>query len=1226
MSDLVLQILDNLDLILEGEADPPNLPTDIAINCVSYELYSDILNGLAAKQLNIQVTLPSILVYLDPSVKLPSKISNLTRKVKKFIEKNPDGLQHPVDGLTSYDEDAVIDTSGLTDLKISISELTADDFTSASDSVNSNCESSVNLKIQHVLCLRSILRKHKLPWSRAVEWLGYFGYDITNVSAVSIANQWNRFQSKKSLLGHRREQTHMDSLLGTSYELPIPKTSDSHPQSENECKARPQAQLEMVRDTADRFAVEAYVHVAELLEELDSVLSENADLERKMAQFEKLEKVYNNKISEIMKLKEKLSVYQPRNVRKRTARRDAAINNLKKLVAAQDNDIKSLTSQLSCLEKQKQKLQKAKSYWKLKCNKLENTKGDTDVGDESELKAQVGFLENELQSLMSLRDESVSNCVETFSGGAFTDEVREVYMELLSRNVSLENCSHVVRTILERLGKLKVGRLPSKSTASVFQAEAGVISDIQSGMAMLNTESNTLHTDGTRKRFREYGGFQVSTGDGCYLLGMEEMLTGSTEQFLSALKKKLQDVAEALSLVSDDSPSKEKLYEDLFVSLKNTMTDRHIVNKTMRNEMEKIREEIFSKDDIWKNQSENEKKEMVKINGLFCGLHVVANLGTAAQSGLKKYESQHPNIETGGFATANSKSDDTVWIVSKAFTLEGDHKSGDAEEFREFLRSEHGLKSQLVNFAHNRFNVFFHNGGAVFFHREHIKDFIKNCTSKENRLMTTILGCLGSNVCLAGCRALGIIDKAITGPIWRILESKLNFLDMNSIWVALQDCLKLCVEDASSMLNGESPFVEQVRKDPMYEELFQKYDDMDELTKQALTWICADMLTVFNRQLSDQLPGGCLSNPSAKLQAETVSAPLHNKVSETVFSDLDREIKRAPQRSVLGVSGVTNLRHNKTLKFLNKLATDTKKKYFCIARKLGQRRKNDAFETSKVVRQQRIALQRKRRQKKEEEKQKKIEKDTALEETIRDLGGPWDSSEIDAQLLSKTQAQKLQDIKCQLQYLCKTKGVTLPNSTIGHWQVKGKKKTLEELTGDLKVATEANVELIEILKQKFNLVTPSNSSTVRQLEPVAADVADCPNPKKKCRRTVCISAPKPPDLSNTTFMVGEWVAVAYEDMWFPGEVLSIKSVEAASEDNPWDHTYIITANFMHPTSEGGSSFKWPGKNDISDIDSKFIFYKNIDIIPNDHSGRTWKLADIESIRNAYVQYSQAFFA
>ena len=71
--------------------------------------------------------------------------------------------------------------------------------------------------------------------------------------------------------------------------------------------------------------------MAELLEELDSVLSENADLERKMAQFEKLEKVYNNKISEIMKLKEKLSVYKPRNVRKRTARRDAAINNLKEL-------------------------------------------------------------------------------------------------------------------------------------------------------------------------------------------------------------------------------------------------------------------------------------------------------------------------------------------------------------------------------------------------------------------------------------------------------------------------------------------------------------------------------------------------------------------------------------------------------------------------------------------------------------------------------------------------------------------------------------------------------------------------------------------------------------------------------------------------------------------------------------------------------------------------------
>ena len=34
------------------------------------------------------------------------------------------------------------------------------------------------------------------------------------------------------------------------------------------------------------------------------------------------------------------------------------------------------------------------------------------MSDESELKAQVAFLENELQRLMSLRDESVSNCVQ----------------------------------------------------------------------------------------------------------------------------------------------------------------------------------------------------------------------------------------------------------------------------------------------------------------------------------------------------------------------------------------------------------------------------------------------------------------------------------------------------------------------------------------------------------------------------------------------------------------------------------------------------------------------------------------------------------------------------------------------------------------------------------------------------------------------------------------------
>jgi signal recognition particle GTPase len=40
--------------------------------------------------------------------------------------------------------------------------------------------------------------------------------------------------------------------------------------------------------------------------------------------------------------------------------------------------------------------------------------------------------------------------------------VREVYAALLSANVGVKNVEHIVRTVLNKLGGVKVGRLPRK--------------------------------------------------------------------------------------------------------------------------------------------------------------------------------------------------------------------------------------------------------------------------------------------------------------------------------------------------------------------------------------------------------------------------------------------------------------------------------------------------------------------------------------------------------------------------------------------------------------------------------------------------------------------------------------------------------------------------------------------------------------------------------------------
>ena len=79
----VLEILDNINEILSGEKDPPELN-------ISYYVYDFLLDGIIAKGLNVQSTLPKLLQLIDPRVMLPPKISNLTRKVKVYIKKGND--------------------------------------------------------------------------------------------------------------------------------------------------------------------------------------------------------------------------------------------------------------------------------------------------------------------------------------------------------------------------------------------------------------------------------------------------------------------------------------------------------------------------------------------------------------------------------------------------------------------------------------------------------------------------------------------------------------------------------------------------------------------------------------------------------------------------------------------------------------------------------------------------------------------------------------------------------------------------------------------------------------------------------------------------------------------------------------------------------------------------------------------------------------------------------
>ena len=103
------------------------------------------------------------------------------------------------------------------------------------------------------------------------------------------------------------------------------------------------------------------------------------------------------------------------------------------------------------------------------------------------------------------------------------------------------------------------------------------------------TTNLTLHSNGTSKFGQHYGSFQISAQSAeeaisAYSLGLSEMVTGSAEKTLDVLKQ----ILDHIKLVIDESVCKQ-----LLANIKNTMSDRHIVQKNCNELLQSYRLQIL---------------------------------------------------------------------------------------------------------------------------------------------------------------------------------------------------------------------------------------------------------------------------------------------------------------------------------------------------------------------------------------------------------------------------------------------------------------------------------------------------------------------------------------------------------------------------------------------------------------------------------------------------------
>ena len=188
----------------------------------------------------------------------------------------------------------------------------------------------------------------------------------------------------------------------------------------------------------------------------------------------------------------------------------------------------------------------------------------------------------------------------------YNDSVRQCCMELMSFNVGMKQVEPVIKSVLTNL---EVAELPKLSTLASMLPEMKTLAYHQLGEELTKSSNLTLHSDGTSKFGQHYGGFQVSTSLGSYSLRLADILTGSADVALQTLKGILADINYA---TGDGTGQK------ILACIKNTMSDRHIVEKNFNKLLEDYRAEVLPVVvSNWSALSIEEKSNISSLNNFF---------------------------------------------------------------------------------------------------------------------------------------------------------------------------------------------------------------------------------------------------------------------------------------------------------------------------------------------------------------------------------------------------------------------------------------------------------------------------------------------------------------------------------------------------------------------------------------------------------------------------------
>ena len=172
--------------------------------------------------------------------------------------------------------------------------------------------------------------------------------------------------------------------------------------------------------------------------------------------------------------------------------------------------------------------------------------------------------------------------------------------------------------------------------------------------------------------------------------------------------------------------------------------------------------------------SNDQQQSLGNFNEFFCGLNFLVGLADQAETCLKVWENiifKEQNVGSllhGGYSNGESGALRLIRTVCKSVQHRGCEKSGRMVTFEIFMEERNITRLPIYQFLGNRFNILFLNGDGVYFLFDHLINFFDQI-ELDNRSLVAAYCDLKVLTFRAGCRVLRLIEKLVTGTLWRIM-------------------------------------------------------------------------------------------------------------------------------------------------------------------------------------------------------------------------------------------------------------------------------------------------------------------------------------------------------------------------------------------------------------------------------------------------------------------------